>query len=124
MVKKSVEKMAKSAKKSARKLSGKPPKKSDLFDSMMEGIEDMQAYLAGDRGRVVVHHVHTPDADAIKVMRARFGMTQKHFAESFGFPIDCIKNWESGRRTPDTSAQLLLRVIERNPKAVIDALHV
>jgi putative transcriptional regulator len=123
MAKKTVKKMAKATKKTEPKSIKKPQKKSEIFDSMMEGLQDMQAYLAGDRGRVVVHHVHTPDADAIKLMRARFGMTQKHFAESFGFPIDCIKNWESGRRTPDTSAQLLLRVIECNPKAVIDALH-
>lgn len=120
---KKVKKPAKTAKKPGQKSAKKPHKKSDLFDSLMEGLEDMQAYLAGNRGRVVVHHVHMPDADAIKLMRARFGMTQKHFAESFGFPIDCIKNWESGRRTPDTSAQLLLRVIEHNPKAVMDALH-
>lgn len=97
--------------------------KNDVFESMMAGLDDMKAYLDGDRSRVVVHHFHNPDSGAIKDLRSRLGMSQKKFAESFGFPVDCIKNWETGRRTPDTSAQILLRVIERNPQAVIEALH-
>ena len=46
-------------------------------------------------------------------------VTVAEFEEIF----DAVKNWETGRRVPDRSATTLLTIIERNPKAVINALH-
>lgn len=96
---------------------------SELFLSMMEGLHDLKSYIDGDRTAVIVHHFHKPDADAIKQVRSKLGMSQKKFAVSFGFPVDCIKNWESGRRTPDTSAQILLKVIDFAPEIVMQAVN-
>jgi hypothetical protein len=39
---------------------------------------------------------------------------------SLRHPVRTLEAWEQGRRQPDPAASVLLRVIERNPKAVED----
>jgi putative transcriptional regulator len=34
-----------------------------------------------------------------------------------------LQNWEQGRREPDGPARALLHIADKNPKAVLDALH-
>ena len=36
----------------------------------------------------------------------------------FGFAIDAVQDWEQHRRTPDRTARILLKAIEREPDAV------
>lgn len=36
--------------------------------------------------------------------------------------VDAVRNWEQGRRTPEESARVLLKVIDREPEAVLRAL--
>jgi putative transcriptional regulator len=61
----------------------------------------------------------TPDVAAI---RRRLRLSQGAFAMLFGIPLATVKDWEQGRRTPDAPARAYLRVIDRNPKAVRNAL--
>jgi len=49
-------------------------------------------------------------------------MAQRQFAEAFGFSIGTQQNWERGHRRPDRPARALLRVIDRKPEAVLEAL--
>ncbi len=56
-------------------------------------------------------------------IRKRLRLTQEQFAVSFHLPLGTVRDWELGRREPDTAARNFLRVIERNPRAVIDALE-
>ena len=51
-------------------------------------------------------------------------MSQREFSVRFGFNLDALQNWEQGRRFPEGSARVLLKVIERNPDAVDEALAV
>lgn len=44
----------------------------------------------------------------IKEARILAGFTQKTFSEEFGIPIDTVKGWESGRRTPPEWAEALI----------------
>lgn len=60
-----------------------------------------------------------PDAKAI---RARLRLTQEQFATRFAIPLGTLRDWERGARTPAGPARTLLRLIERNPAAVDDAL--
>ena len=61
-----------------------------------------------------------PDAKAI---RLRLDMTQEQFARSFQLPLETVREWEAGARSLTGSARTLLRVIERNPDAVLEALN-
>jgi len=64
-----------------------------------------------------------PDEVDVKSIRNRLKMTQARFSQTFGFSLDAIKHWEGGRRTPEAPARTLLTVIDKNPAAVITALH-
>ncbi len=58
-----------------------------------------------------------------KDIRRQLQMTQEQFAESFSLPLGTIRDWEQGAKQPDTAARVLLRVIAKNPQAVLQALH-
>jgi len=56
-------------------------------------------------------------------IRTRLNLTQEEFAERFFLPLGTIRDWEQGKKYPDSAARVLLRVIERNPEAVVRALE-
>ncbi len=56
-------------------------------------------------------------------IRTRLDLTQEEFAERFFLPLGTIRDWEQGKKRPDSAARVLLRVIERNPEAVIEAME-
>jgi putative transcriptional regulator len=58
----------------------------------------------------------------VVAIRTRLGLSQGEFAARFGFKLDALQNWEQDRRRPDGAARALLRVIEREPEAVLRAL--
>ncbi len=58
-----------------------------------------------------------------KEIRTRLRLTQEQFAANFHLPIATVRDWEQGRREPDTAARNFLRVIARNPQAVMEALE-
>ena len=41
----------------------------------------------------------------------------------FQRPLGTIRDWEQGKKFPDSAAKALLRVIDANPEAVIQALE-
>jgi putative transcriptional regulator len=58
-----------------------------------------------------------------KAIRRRLNMTQEQFAARFDLALGTLRDWEQGVRTPDRTARTLLRVIDRDPEAVIQALE-
>jgi putative transcriptional regulator len=90
------------------------------FDQMMDGLKDVEAFLAGEQEGF---KAHVPQDVDVKAIRSRLGMTQARFSDTFGFSLDAIKHWEGGRRIPEASARTLLTVIDKNPGAVITALN-
>ncbi len=57
-----------------------------------------------------------------KGVRARTRLTQAEFAARIGVPIETVRNWEQGKRSPRGPARALLKVIERAPDAAFAAL--
>lgn len=58
----------------------------------------------------------------VKAIREKLGLTQTQFATTFHLSLVTVHAWEQGQSLPDPVARTLLRVIERNPEAVKDAL--
>ena len=56
-------------------------------------------------------------------VRRRTGLTQAAFAERLGVPLDTVRNWEQGKRSPAGPARALLKVIDRAPEAALAALE-
>ena len=61
-------------------------------------------------------------AHSVRRVRAGTGLSQARFAGRYGFSAAAVRDWEQGRRTPEASTLCYLRVIEREPEAVIRAL--
>jgi hypothetical protein len=64
----------------------------------------------------------TPKAPDVRTLRERLGLTQEQFALTYGLDIDAVRDWESGRREPDTAAKSYLTVIDREPGQVAKTL--
>ena len=58
-----------------------------------------------------------------RAVRRRLHLTQEEFSRRFHLPLGTIRDWEQGRKTPDSAARILLQVIDRDPEAVIQALE-
>jgi putative transcriptional regulator len=59
---------------------------------------------------------------AVRELRLRAKLTQVEFAARLGVPLETIRNWEQGKRSPRGSARALLTVIAREPEMVFAAL--
>jgi putative transcriptional regulator len=62
---------------------------------------------------------HVPNP---KEIRQKLHMTQEQFAEQFQVPLGTLRDWEQGVSIPDSAAKNYLRVIAKNPQAVLEAL--
>jgi DNA-binding transcriptional regulator YiaG len=52
----------------------------------------------------------------IRKLRQDLGMTQRFFAETFGFSCGVVRDWEQGRGRPGRSGQARLLAIMRDPE--------
>ena len=93
-----------------------------IGDELVEAMGEALAIAKGEAQPAAVHHIEAmPDVD-VRALRTRLGMSRDQFAQRFRFPSRTVQEWEQGRRRPDQSARAYLTVIERNPKAVEEAL--
>jgi DNA-binding transcriptional regulator YiaG len=58
----------------------------------------------------------------VKAIRIRLHLSQDAFAHYFGVSSRTIQEWEQHRREPTATARNFLKVIEKEPKAVLRAL--
>ncbi len=98
--------------------------KQTVKDGIMAGLDDAAAFLGGDRTRgaavrIQAVPVRTVDISAI---RRSTGLSQASFAATVGVSVATLRNWEQGHRTPSGPAQVLLNLLERNPRLVEETL--
>jgi len=58
----------------------------------------------------------------VRAIRQQLGLMREQFALRFGLDVAALRIWEAGRREPDTATRSYLRVIQRTPARVEDAL--
>jgi putative transcriptional regulator len=63
------------------------------------------------------------DAAYARGVRARTKLTQAEFAARIGVPIETVRNWEQGKRSPRGPARALLKVIDKAPDVAFAVLH-
>ncbi len=66
-----------------------------------------------------VHPIKEVD---VKRIRQKLHLSQDEFAHYFGVSVRTIQEWEQHRRTPTATTRNFLKVIEKEPKAVLKAL--
>ncbi len=55
-------------------------------------------------------------------VRTRHNLTQRQFADHLGLDLRTLQNWEQGRNRPDPAILTLVRIFDRNPGLVADAI--
>ena len=96
---------------------------SDLGESMLRGALEALAFAKG-KADAKDCAVHIPDEINVKRIRDNLHMTQKEFANHFGFSLRTVQEWEQGRVVPSGGTRAFLVVIDREPEAVKRALVV
>ena len=59
----------------------------------------------------------------VRRIRNALHASQSQFAMMIGVSQSTLQNWEQGRREPEGPAKALLRIAERKPEAVLEALQ-
>jgi putative transcriptional regulator len=63
------------------------------------------------------------DAAYARDVRARTKLTQAEFAARIGVPLETVRNWEQGKRSPRGPARALLKLIEKVPDVAFAVLR-
>lgn len=94
--------------------------KNELFEELVESIQEAGKIR---RGLLKPSRVFRYRPVDVKRVRKKLHVSQSQFAMIIGVSKSTLQNWEQGRREPEGPAKALLRVVEQNPKAVLEALQ-
>ncbi len=92
---------------------------SKAFTEISAGLADAMEHAKGKSTNTIEHK---PEVIDVKAIREKTGMSQQKFCATFGISIGTLRHWEQGLRTPRGPARVLLKVVQKNPKAIIDAM--
>ncbi|MEP9385658.1 NadS family protein [Mesorhizobium sp. KR9-304] len=87
-----------------------------------ELLESAREAIAISEGRLEPAGTIEFEAIDVAAIRKKQKLTQAEFAERFRLSLATLRDWEQKRRTPDRIAANLLRVIDRAPEVVEEAL--
>ena len=96
--------------------------RSGLGREIETALAEVLAHVRGET-ELPCRIVDDPAAERIVALRKRLRLSRQNFADCFGLDVRALQEWEQGRRVPDRAARVLLTVIDRDPEAVIRALH-
>jgi putative transcriptional regulator len=95
--------------------------REELFQELLESVREGGAILRGEKKASRTFEYAEED---VRSVRERYGLSQPKFAALMGISVATLRNWEQGRRQPEGSARVLLRVVARHPSAVLDVVGV
>lgn len=90
-----------------------------LFADLLESVAQMGEIARGERAPAREFFVDDVD---VRLIRKATGLSQARFAEVVAVPLGTLRNWEQGRRVPTGPAKVLLKVIDKHPKAVLETV--
>jgi len=98
-----------------------------LVEVMPDGSEraipsDPRAIAAAAHRAARTTGTRQQDSSYARNVRSRTGLTQAAFAARIGVPVETVRNWEQGKRSPRGPARALLRVIEEAPDTAFAVL--
>ena len=94
--------------------------KDEMFQQLVASLKEGGAILCGKKTPSRETTLEWPDA---RTVRESLGLSKAQFAALIGISSRTLQNWEQGHRRPEGTARALLRVAERHPEAVLEALH-
>lgn len=85
-------------------------KQASLGKRLLQAAAEARAIAYGI---AAAPRVYVPPEVDVKAIRTRLGMTRQSFADTFGFPLAALRDWEQGKDRPDASTRAYLSVIAR-----------
>lgn len=97
-------------------------KKATFGDELAQAMSEALAHASGTPAAGT--RVHAVDADSIdpRAIRRHLKLTQEQMAQFLGTSVSGYRKWEQGQRQPSGAARTLLRVMEKEPEAVLRVL--
>jgi putative transcriptional regulator len=96
---------------------------SQAFESIKQGLSEAMDHAKAKGANMPAGiKLYNPQSVDVPALRDRLGFTQEQFAARFGFSVATLRHWERGDRSPSGASLVLLNVIDRNPRAVMQAL--
>ena len=86
------------------------------YSKLAASLEEVTNFSNGELKLKVTEVVH-PEIN-VKAVRLQTGLSQQDFAESYGFSVGTVRNWEQGAREPEGPARLLLGMIQQDPALI------
>jgi putative transcriptional regulator len=81
---------------------------------LLQSVREMKA---GQAARVT-----KVEPNEVSQARQKSGLSQTEFAEALGISKRTLQEWEQGRRAPSGAAKALIRIAQRHPEVVKEAL--
>ena len=91
-----------------------------LFDELLEGVREAGAVMRGERQAHRESRLEMPD---VKSIRRELRLSEEQFARLLGVRPATVRNWQNGKRRPGGAAFVLLRVAEKHPEALLEAVN-
>ncbi len=93
-------------------------KKSNMKSLGQELIESIEEAVTNPKSVTTVRR-----GVDVKKVRQSLDMTQKGFADTFGFGLETIRKWEQGVNSPDKSVVSYLLCIQKAPNVISKLLQ-
>ena len=81
---------------------------------LLHSVKQMKTGKAARKSRVKV--------PAVVAARNKSGLSQPQFAELLGISVRTLQKWEQGKREPSGAAKSLIRIAQRHPEVLLDAI--
>jgi len=59
----------------------------------------------------------------VRRVRKRLGLSQADFSAQINVPLETIRNWEQGTRSPTGAAKALFKILDQAPELTLAALR-
>ncbi len=82
---------------------------------LLRSVKQMKAGKAARKTRVKV--------PAVVSVRNSSGLSQAQFAALLGVSVRTLQKWEQGAREPSGAARSLIRIAQRHPEVLADAMR-
>jgi putative transcriptional regulator len=93
-----------------------------LGESLLRGATEALKHVKREKIEAKIHRFIVPKQVNVKAIRLKLHLTQKEFANRYGFSVRTLEKWEQGTRHPDVAVRAYLVVIAKNHRAVEAAL--
>jgi putative transcriptional regulator len=94
-----------------------------IVEILADGTERDLTGTATRAAGAGAHEAGDPGAAAYaRGVRAQSKLTQAEFASRIGVPIETVRNWEQGKRSPRGPARALLKLLEKAPEVAFAVL--